>query len=57
MFGLGAVGLIIYVITIFDVVSSKFTNQNDKLIWVIIVVLVPLVGTVLWFLIGRGKRI
>jgi hypothetical protein len=57
MFGLGAVGLIIYVFTIFDVVSSKFANQNDKLIWVIIVVLVPLVGTVLWFLIGRGKRI
>lgn len=57
MFGLGAIGLIIYAITIFDVVSSKFANQNDKLIWIIIVVLVPLVGAILWFLIGRGKRI
>ncbi|REG83611.1 PLDc N-terminal domain-containing protein [Algoriphagus antarcticus] len=57
MFGLGAIGLIIYVFTIFDVVSGKFTNPNDKLIWVVIVVLVPLVGAILWFLIGRGKRI
>jgi hypothetical protein len=57
MFGLGAIGLIIYAITIFDVVSSKFANPNDKLIWIIIVVLVPLLGAILWFLIGRGKRI
>ncbi|MFC5626795.1 PLDc N-terminal domain-containing protein [Algoriphagus winogradskyi] len=57
MFGLGAIGLIIYAITIFDVVSSKFANPNDKLIWIIIVVLVPLLGAILWFLIGRGERI
>jgi hypothetical protein len=57
MFGLGAIGLIVYVFTIFDVVSSRFANKNDKLIWIIIVVLVPLVGAILWFLIGRGKRI
>ncbi|WP_425636678.1 PLDc N-terminal domain-containing protein [Algoriphagus yeomjeoni] len=57
MFGMGAIGLIIYAITIFDVVSSRFANPNDKLIWVVIVVLLPLVGAILWFLIGRGKRI
>ncbi|RAI94933.1 PLDc N-terminal domain-containing protein [Algoriphagus yeomjeoni] len=57
MFGMGAIGLIIYAITIFDVVSSRFANPNDKLIWVVIVVLLPLLGAILWFLIGRGKRI
>ncbi|WP_111316225.1 PLDc N-terminal domain-containing protein [Algoriphagus chordae] len=57
MFGLGIIGLAIYAFTIYDVVISDFANQNDKLIWVIIVVLVPLVGAVLWFLVGRGKRI
>ncbi|MEB2773949.1 PLDc N-terminal domain-containing protein [Algoriphagus sp. D3-2-R+10] len=57
MFGLGIIGLAIYAFTIYDVISSNFANQNDKLIWIIIVVLVPLVGAVLWFLIGRGKRI
>lgn len=57
MFGFGIIGLAIYVYTIYDVITSNFDNQNDKLIWVIIVVLAPLVGTVLWFLIGRKKRI
>ncbi len=57
MFGLGIIGLAIYAFTIYDVITSNFANDNDKLIWVIIVVLVPLLGTVLWFLIGRGKRI
>lgn len=57
MFGLGIIGLAIYAFTIYDVITSDFPNQNDKLIWIIIVVLVPLVGAVLWFLVGRGKRI
>ncbi|WP_082632221.1 PLDc N-terminal domain-containing protein [Algoriphagus resistens] len=57
MFGLGIIGLAIYAFTIYDVITSDFANQNDKLIWIIIVVLVPLVGAVLWFLVGRGKRI
>lgn len=56
MFGIGIIGLIIYAYTIYDVVISNFANKTDKLIWILIVVLVPLLGTVLWFLVGRGKR-
>jgi hypothetical protein len=57
MFGIGIFGLLIYVYTIYDVVISKFASETDKLIWVIIVVLVPFLGTILWFLVGRRKRI
>ncbi len=57
MFGLGIIGLAIYAYTIYDVVISNFSNSNDKLIWILIVILVPFLGTILWFLIGRGKRI
>ncbi|WP_296698492.1 PLDc N-terminal domain-containing protein [Algoriphagus sp.] len=57
MFGLGFIGLAIYIFTIYDVVVSNFHNSNDRLIWLLIVVLVPFIGTILWFLIGRGKRI
>ena len=56
MFGIGIIGLAIYAYTIYDVVISNFANETDKLIWILIVILVPLLGTVLWFLIGRGKR-
>ncbi len=57
MFGFGALGLIIYIFTIFDVIRSKFSNSSDRLVWILIVVLVPLLGTILWFLVGRNKRL
>ncbi|WP_084421363.1 PLDc N-terminal domain-containing protein [Algoriphagus vanfongensis] len=57
MFGLGIIGLAIYAYTIYDVVISNFANDTDKIIWVLIVVLVPFLGTILWFVIGRGKRL
>ncbi|MFT4857059.1 MAG: hypothetical protein ACI8YP_001211 [Algoriphagus sp.] len=57
MFGIGIIGLAIYAYTIYDVVISNFASDTDKLIWVLIVVLVPFLGTILWFLIGRKKRI
>lgn len=53
MFGLGFLGLAIYIYTIYDVVSSKFGGNNDKLVWVFIVIFLPLIGTILWFLMGR----
>jgi hypothetical protein len=53
MFGLGIVGLAIYVYTVYDVVSSKFGGPNDKLVWVLVVLFLPLLGTILWFLMGK----
>lgn len=57
MFGLGIIGFLIYAYTIYDVLVSNFHQSNDKLIWILIVVFLPLVGTILWFVVGRGKRI
>lgn len=50
-------GILVYAFTIYDVVRSRFANQTDKLIWILIVLLVPFLGTVLWFAMGRNKRL
>ena len=50
-------GILVYAFTIYDVVRSRFVNQTDKLIWILIVLLVPFLGTILWFAIGRNKRL
>mgnify|MGYP006166827035 FL=1 len=50
-----ALGLLVYAFTIYDVVRSRFANQTDKLIWILIVLLVPFLGTILWFAIGRNR--
>lgn len=50
-------GFLVYAYTIYDVVTSRFANPNDKLIWILIVLLLPFLGTILWFVIGRNKRL
>ncbi len=50
-------GILVYVFTIFDVLRSRFANPSDKYIWIGIVLLLPFLGTVLWFVIGRNKRL
>ncbi len=53
MFGLGIIGLLIYAYTIYDVLTSNFGPGNDKIVWILIVIFLPLLGTILWFLMGK----
>ncbi|MFC0264206.1 PLDc N-terminal domain-containing protein [Fontibacter flavus] len=57
MFGLGIVGLAIYAYTIYDVIISNFGAKNDKIVWLLVVLFLPLLGTILWFLFGRKSRV
>jgi hypothetical protein len=50
-------GILVYAYTIYDVVTSRFANRNDRLIWIVIVLLLPFLGTILWFAVGRTKRL
>jgi len=47
-------GLWIYAIV--DVVRSEFKGENDKLIWLLLVILLPFVGTILYFTIGKDQK-
>ncbi|TVP48312.1 MAG: hypothetical protein EA341_11365 [Mongoliibacter sp.] len=53
MFGLGIIGLLIYAYTIYDVLTSNFGPGNDKIVWVLVVIFLPFLGTLLWFLVGK----
>ncbi|UJP66103.1 PLDc N-terminal domain-containing protein [Mongoliitalea daihaiensis] len=57
MFGLGIIGFLIYAYTIYDVVTGRFGNSSDKIVWILIVIFLPLLGTILWFLFGRKGRL
>jgi hypothetical protein len=48
--------LIIPVIALIDILRHEF-NGNDKLIWVLVVLLLPVLGSILYFIIGREKRL
>ena len=53
----GLLGLLILVLDIY-VIYLILTGSGDsgtKLLWVIVVLLLPLIGPILYFLIGRGR--
>lgn len=66
MFGLGfpelciiltiVVPLIFSAIALVDILRSEFTGQN-KLIWLLVILFVPILGFILYFTIGRKQKV
>ncbi|MEL7586474.1 MAG: PLDc N-terminal domain-containing protein [Prolixibacteraceae bacterium] len=48
--------LLLPLIALISILTNSFEG-NDKLIWVLVVLLLPVLGPILYFLIGRSKRI
>ena len=49
-----SIGLWVY--CLIDILKNRF-EQNDKLIWLLVVLLLPFIGTLLYFFIGKSKKI
>lgn len=49
--------LVLPIIALIDIIRSDFKGQNDKLIWVIVILFLNVVGIVLYFFIGRNQRV
>jgi hypothetical protein len=56
MFGL--FGLVVLILDIVALVSLLKSNADSgtKILWVLLIVLLPFVGMVLYFLLGPGRR-
>lgn len=51
---LGIVILVLDVIAIVDCVKGSL-EKGKKVLWIVLIILLPLIGMVLYFLIGRKK--
>ena len=40
-----------------SIIKNEFEGGYGKLIWVIVVIFVPLIGSVMYFAIGRSRKI
>jgi len=47
---------LLWIAALVDIVRSEFRG-NDKLVWVLVVIFFPLLGSILYFLIGRSSKI
>jgi hypothetical protein len=48
--------LIVPIIALVDVLKNEFTG-NNKIIWVLVILLSWIIGAILYFLIGRNQKI
>jgi hypothetical protein len=65
MFGLGVqeliilffifLPLILIISALVDILKSEFTG-NNKIVWVLVVMFLPLLGSILYFVIGRNQK-
>jgi len=55
----GIVGLLILVLDIFVIMQilQGGGDPGKKLLWVIIVLILPLLGPILWYALGRGTAV
>ena len=51
-----ALVLLVPIIALIDILRNEFTGSN-KIVWVLIVILLPILGTLLYFIIGTGQKV
>ena len=52
----GLIVLVLDIICILQVVQSSM-DSTKKLIWILVILLLPILGPILWLLIGRGGAV
>ncbi len=57
MFLIGISIFVFWIYSIIDLVRSEFKHSSDKITWALLLVLVPLIGLILYWMIGRDQRI
>ena len=48
--------IVLPIIALIDILRNQFKG-NDKLIWVIVIVFIPLIGSILYLAIGKNQKI
>lgn len=57
IFFIAGLPTLIIVGALIDILRSEFKPEQNKLIWVLVTILLPVLGAVLYFAIGRAQRI
>ena len=47
---------ILWIVALIDVLRSEFDDSINKLIWVLVILLFPIVGAIIYFVIGRNQK-
>jgi hypothetical protein len=48
---------ILWIIALIDVLKSEFRDSINKLIWVLVIIFFPIVGAIIYFVVGRSQKV
>ncbi len=48
--------IILWIFALVDILKNEFTGSN-KIVWLLVVILLPVIGAVLYFILGRNQKI
>lgn len=51
---LGIIHLVLWIIAVIEIIGSS-KPALQKLLWILVVLFLPLIGLIIYYLIGRGK--
>lgn len=49
--------LAFWIYCVVDIVKSEFKNSNDKIIWLILILMVPFLGAILYIAVGKTQKL
>jgi phospholipase D-like protein len=52
----GFVLAFLWLVALVDILRSDFEG-NDKIVWILVVIIFPFIGSILYFAIGRSRKI
>jgi hypothetical protein len=49
------IGILIFILWIVAIVDCAKSSNPNKVVWIIVILLIPLLGSLLYFLFGRSR--
>ncbi|MBO9618998.1 MAG: PLDc_N domain-containing protein [Niabella sp.] len=49
--------LILPIAALVDILRTSFKDSTNKIIWALIVLLIPILGTIIYFIIGANQKL
>ena len=46
---------VLFIVALIDVIRRQFSNDSDKILWLVLIILLPVLGPILYFVIGKKK--
>lgn len=51
----GLLGFVLFLWALIDVIRRNFSNPNDKILWLVLIIVLGVIGPILYLVIGRKK--